>query len=81
MKEGGSAGKWSCYMYIFQDTQINISDAEFLNVVCKYMNLPKFPHPSFVGCMNIGKTEYLLTILETEYKNHFEFTVILCPMI
>ena len=32
-KEAGSAGKLSCYLYIFQDTQINISDAQFLNVV------------------------------------------------
>ena len=46
------------------------------------MNLPKFPHSvMFVGCTNVGKTEYLLRILETEYKNHFEFIVILCPTI
>ena len=47
------------------------------------MNLPKkFPHPAMsVGCTNVGKTEYLLRIYETEYKSHFEFIVILCPMI
>ena len=33
-KEAGSAGKLSCYLYLFQDAQINISDAQFLNVVC-----------------------------------------------
>ena len=32
-KEAGDAGKLSCYLYIFQDAQINISDAQFLNVV------------------------------------------------
>ena len=32
-KESGSAVKLSCYLYIFQDAQINISDAQFLNVV------------------------------------------------
>ena len=32
-KESGSAGKLSCYLYIFQDAQINISDAHFLYVV------------------------------------------------
>ena len=32
-KEAGDAGKLSCYLYIFQDIQINISDAQFLNVV------------------------------------------------
>ena len=46
------------------------------------MNLPKFPHSAmFVGCTNVGETEHLLRILETEYKNHFEFIVILCPTI
>ena len=32
-KEAGSAGKLSCCLYIFQDAQINISDAQFLNVI------------------------------------------------
>ena len=32
-KKAESAGKMSCYLYIFQDAQINISDAQFLNVV------------------------------------------------
>ena len=32
-KEAGAVGKLSCYLYIFQDAQINISDAQFLNVV------------------------------------------------
>ena len=46
------------------------------------MNFPKFPHGAmFVGAMNVGKTEYLLRIHETEYKNHFEFIVIRCPTI
>ena len=32
-KKAGSAGKLSCYLYIFQDAQINLLDAQFLNVV------------------------------------------------
>ena len=32
-KKAGALGKLSCYLYIFQDAQINISDAQFLNVV------------------------------------------------
>ena len=35
----------------------------------------------FVGATNVGKTEYLLRILETVYKNHFKFIVIMCPTI
>ena len=30
---------------------------------------------------NVGKTEYLLRILETKYENHFEVIVIMCPTI
>ena len=53
-----------------------------LNIVYQCMKFPKFPHSAiFVGAMNVGKTEYLLRILETEYKNHFEFIVIMCPTI
>ena len=32
-KEAGEDSKLSCYFYMFQDAQINISDAQFLNVV------------------------------------------------
>ena len=32
-KEAGALGRLFCYLYIFQDAQINISDAQFLNVV------------------------------------------------
>ena len=43
------------------------------------MNLPKFPHSAmFVGVTACGKTEFLLQLLETVCKNHFEFIVILC---
>ena len=38
------------------------------------MNLPKFPHSAmFIGVTACGKTEFLLKLLETVYKNHFEF--------
>ena len=37
------------------------------------MNLPKFPHSAmFVGVTVCGKAEFLLQLLETVYKNHFE---------
>ena len=46
------------------------------------MNVPKFPHSEmFLGATNVGKTEYLLRILETEYENPFEFILIMCTTI
>ena len=46
------------------------------------MNFPKSPHSAmFLVAMNVGKNEYLLKLLETKYKNYFEFIVITCPTI
>ena len=46
------------------------------------MNFPKFPHNAmFIGATNVGKTEYLLRIIEPEYKNHFKFILIMCPAV
>ena len=46
------------------------------------MNLPKFNHSAmFIGATACGKTEFLLRLLETAYKNHFEFIIISCPTI
>ena len=68
-EKAGGVGKLSCYLFIFQEAHINISDAQFLNVY-KYMNLPKFPHSAmFVGVTACGKTEFLLQLLETVYEN------------
>ena len=46
------------------------------------MNSLKFPHSAmFVGVTACEKTEFLLRMIETVYKSHFEFIVILCPTI
>ena len=43
------------------------------------MNLPKFPHSAmFVGVTACRKTEFLLKLLETVYKDHYELIVTLC---
>ena len=33
----------------------------------------------FVGATRVGKTLFVLDLLETVYKNHFEYIVIFCP--
>ena len=33
----------------------------------------------FVAPAGVGKTHLALSLLENEYKNHFDFTVIICP--
>ena len=40
----------------------------------------KEPHTAlFVAPTGVGKTHLALSLLETEYKNHFDFIVIICP--
>ena len=46
------------------------------------MNFPKFSHVAmYVGATACGKTEYLLKLLQTKYRDHLEYIVILCPTI
>ena len=33
----------------------------------------------FVAQPGVGKTQLALSLLETEYRNHFDFIVIICP--
>ena len=40
----------------------------------------KEPHTAmFVAPTEVGKTHFALSLLETEYRNHFDFIVIICP--
>ena len=40
----------------------------------------KEPHTAlFVAPTGVGKTHLALNLLENEYKNHFDFIVIICP--
>ena len=40
----------------------------------------KEPHTAlFVAPTGVGKTHRALDLLETEYKEHFDFIIIICP--
>ena len=46
------------------------------------MELPKYPHCAIIaGITSCGKTEFVLDLLETEYRGVFEHIIILCPTI
>ena len=46
------------------------------------MELPKYPHCAIIcGQTGCGKTEFVLDLLEGEYRGVFEHIVILCPTI
>ena len=40
----------------------------------------KEPHTAlFIAPTGVGKTHLALSLLENEYRNHFDFIVIICP--
>ena len=40
----------------------------------------KEPHTAlFVAPAGVGKTHLALNLLENEYRNHFDFIVVICP--
>ena len=40
----------------------------------------KEPHTAlFIATTRVGKTHLALNLLENEYRNHFDFIVIICP--
>ena len=42
----------------------------------------KEPHTAlFVAPTGVGKTHLTLNLLDKEYKNHFDFIIIICPML
>ena len=49
----------------------------------QYIRLKMFmkePHTAlFVAPTGVGKTHLALNLLESEYRNHFAFIVIICP--
>ena len=63
------------------DAQLNIQNGAYVSVVYQINKMfMKEPHTAlFVAPTGVGKTHLALTLLETEYKNHFDFIEIICP--
>ena len=63
-KKAESAGALNAYIYLIMDTQLNIQNGAYA---------------LFIAPTGVGKTHLALSLLETEYRNHFDFMVIICP--
>ena len=76
-----SAGALNAYIYLIMDAQLNIQNDAYVSVVYKINKIfMKEPHTAlFVAPTGVGKTHLALSLLETEYRNHFDFIVIICP--
>ena len=80
-KKTESAGALNAYIYLIMDAQLNIQNGAYVSAVY-WLNkmFMKEPHAAlFVAPTGVGKTHLALSLLETEYRNHFDFIVIICP--
>ena len=63
------------------DAQLNIQSGTYVSAVYQITKMfMKEPHTAlFVVPTGVGKTHLALSLLENEYRNHFNFIVIICP--
>ena len=82
-KKPETAGALNAYIYLIMDAQLNIQNGAFKDV--KYQKTKMFmkePHTAlFVAPTGVGKTHLALNLLESKYFNHFDFIIIICPML
>ena len=80
-KKEASAGALNAYIYLIMDAQLNIQNGTYVSAVYYITKMfMKEPHTAlFVAPTGVGKTHLALSLLETEYRNHFDLIVIICP--
>ena len=63
------------------DAQLNIQNGAYIFVVyyITKMFMKELHAALFVAPTGVGKTHLALSLLKTEYRNHFDFIVIICP--
>ena len=80
-KKEESAGALYAYICLIMDAQLNIQNGTYVSVVYQItkMFMKELHTALFVAPTGVGKTHLALSLLETEYRNHFDFIVIICP--
>ena len=80
-KKEESAGALNAHIYLIMDAQLNIQNGAYISAVyyITKMFMNKLHTALFVAPTGVGKTHLALSLLETEYRNHFDFIVIICP--
>ena len=76
-----SAGALNAYTYLIMDAQLHFQNGTYVSAVYKItkMFMKELHTALFVAPTGVGKTHLALSLLETEYRNHFDFIVIICP--
>ena len=63
------------------DAQLNILSGVYVSAMYQItkMFMKELRTALFVAPTGVGKTHLALSLLETEYRNHFDFIGIICP--
>ena len=81
-KKAVSAGALKAYIYLNMDTQLNIQMAHTFLQSIRLKMFMKEPHTAlFIAPTGVGKTHLALKLLENEYGNHFNFIIIIFPIL
>ena len=73
-------GALNAYIYLIMDAQLTSSLAHMFLLYIRIKMFMKEPHTAlFVAPTGVEKTHLALSLLENEYRNHFDFIVIICP--
>ena len=77
-KKAETAGVLKAYRYLIMDAQLNIKSGAYVSAV--YTMFMRELHTAlFIAPTGVGKTHLALNLLKTEYRNYFDFIVIICP--
>ena len=75
-KKAESPGALNAFIYLIMDAQLNIHNGTYFRLKMFQKEL----HTAlFVAPTGVGKTHLALNLLESKYKNLFDFIVIICP--
>ena len=79
-KKEESAGALNAYIYLIMDAQLNIQSGAYVSAI--YWNKNVYERTAYCIARSSNgsrKTQLALSLLENEYRNHFDFIVIICP--
>ena len=80
-KKEESAGALNAYIYLIMDAQLNIQSGAYVSLVywITKMFMKELHTALFIAPTGVGKSHLALSLLENEYRNQFDFIVIICP--
>ena len=78
-KKAETAGALNAYIYLIMDAQLKIQSGAYVSAIYQNKNVYERTAYCIVRSSNWSRNHLALSLLENEYRNHFDFIVIICP--